>query len=104
MKDKARSPALVVVIAAAAALYWFEAWPFSVGGPLDFQTEYIPEVGYRVGSDTRWWIGDRYSSSSTCWDAAVSASRRWSQQSETRVTSVACRVMRGERFLDRTRG
>lgn len=103
MIEKEHAP-VIVALFAAGALYWHEAWPFNVGGPLDFQTEYMPEVAYRVGTDTRWWVGDRYSSSAACWQATLAAYGRWAQQSDTRVISAACRVMRGQRFLDRTRG
>lgn len=92
-----------LILLALAGLWFFEVWPFSVGAPLDFQTEYMPEVGYRSGEETIWFVGERMSDKSECYDEAVYSSRRLANADPSRVVSIACRVMRGDRFLDRSR-
>lgn len=91
------------ILAIVAGLWWFEAWPFSVSGPLDFQTEYMPEVGYYKDGGVVWYVGERMKDSRKCVDEAIYASRRLTNLTPSRVTSIACRVMRGDRFLDRVK-
>lgn len=91
------------ILVALAGLWWFEIWPFSVDGPLDFQTEYIPEVGYYRDGSTVWWTGERFKDKDKCLDSARVNSRGLSNSTPSRVTSVACRIMRADRFLDRVK-
>lgn len=93
-------PFLLVIL---AALWYFETWPFSVAGPLDFQTEYMAEVGYYQGSDRVWFVGSRQKKKEACIDEAVSRFNSLNRESPRRAFSWSCRIMRGERFLDRTR-
>lgn len=91
------------ILLVLAALWWFEVWPFAAGDPLDFQTEYIPEVGYYRDDAIVWWTGERFKDKTKCLDSARVNSRGLTNSTPTRVTSIACRVMRGERFLDRAK-
>jgi hypothetical protein len=85
------------------ALWFFDLWPFSVGAPLDFQTEYIPEVVYMVGAGETSFLGPRIRSRDACIDLAHSQARHIAERSRSRVVSTHCRVMRGDSFLDRVR-
>lgn len=93
-------PFLLIV---AFGLWYFETWPFSIGAPLDFQTEYMPEVGYYKDGSVTWYVGDRIKKREDCYAEAVYASRSLTGDTPSRVTSISCRVMRGDRFLTRVK-
>jgi hypothetical protein len=85
-----------------ASLWFFEIWPFSFGGPLGPRIEYIAEVGYRSGERIEWQIGSRRRSVDECRNE-VNAIVNTISRADRRVTSTACRVMHGDRFVSRTR-
>lgn len=91
------------VLLLMAGLWYFELWPFSVEGPLDFQTEYAAEVGYYRGTERAWFVGSRHRKKEACINEAISRFNTLNHESPGRAFSWSCRVMRGERFLDRTR-
>jgi hypothetical protein len=95
---------MIKIALLAAAIWFFELWPFSVGAPLDFQTEYIPEVIYLDGNEDKTWLGPRLKGyRDLCLELAHDQSKRIAGANPTRVRSVACRIMRGERFLSRAK-
>lgn len=82
-------------------LWFFEVWPFGYGHLLGPRVEYVAEVSYRVGDRIDWRTGIRRPSLTECrHDIAdiVSSIRR----AEHRVVGSSCRIMHGERFMDRT--
>jgi hypothetical protein len=87
-----------------AALWLSGSWPFDQGGPFDFKTEYMAEVGYYAGEERRWYVGSRTRDKSACLSEAISIYNQYNWQSSGRAFSWSCRIMSGDRFLDRTRG
>jgi hypothetical protein len=94
-------PWAVIII---GGMFWLDVWPFSVGAPLDFRTEYMAEVGYYDNNRQAWFVGERTKSLDACILEAQARYAGYNRNSPGRAFSWACRVMRGERFLDRTRG
>lgn len=91
------------LILLSAALWLFDVWPFSVGAPFDYQTEYMPEVVYWSGRDEATYLGPRVRDRDMCINLAHDQSRRIAGANASRIISTHCRIMRGERFLDRAR-
>jgi hypothetical protein len=85
------------LILIGVALWWFEIWPF---GPA---YTYAPEVGYYLGEERAWFVGDAIKSREDCVSNAIAVYNNYNGETPGRAFSWSCRKMQGDRFLDRVR-